>query len=108
MSTRESARETDVVVTRRGALRTALGAAVAGAVAQTPARAVADEGGGRYMSFEELEGRARAAYRAKDLDEAYDLLTRIIGMEPENGVWYERRAQVQVDLKRFQSAIVRR
>ena len=55
--------------------------------------------------FEELEARARTAYRAKRLDEAYDLLTRIIALEPENGQWYERRAQVLVDLKRFRAAV---
>ena len=49
--------------------------------------------------------RARTAYRAKRLDEAYDLLTRIIALEPENGQWYERRAQVLVDLKRFRAAV---
>ena len=64
---------------------------------------IVDTGG--YMSFEELEARARAAYRAKRLDEARDLLTRIIGMEPEDGTWRERRAQVLVDLKQFQAAI---
>ncbi len=64
---------------------------------------IVDTGG--YMSFEELEARARAAYRAKRLDEARDLLTRIIGMEPEDGTWRERRAQVLVDLKKFQAAI---
>lgn len=57
------------------------------------------------MPFEELEGRARAAYRGKRLDEAYDLLTRIIALEPEDGTWHERRAQVLVDLKRFQDAV---
>lgn len=51
------------------------------------------------------EGRARAAYRAKRLDEALDLLTRIIALEPEDGAWYERRAQVLVDLKRFEPAV---
>lgn len=34
-----------------------------------------------------------------------DLLTRIIALEPENGAWYERRAQVLVDLKRFEPAV---
>ena len=60
---------------------------------------------GGYMYFEELEARARAAYRGKRLDEAKDLLTRIIGMEPEDGTWRERRAQVLVDLKQFEAAI---
>ena len=69
----------------------------------TTAADIVDTGG--YMSFEELEARARAAYRAKRLDEARDLLTRIIGMEPEDGTWRERRAQVLVDLKQFQAAI---
>ena len=64
---------------------------------------IVDTGG--YMSFEELESRARAAYRGKRLDEAKDLLTRIIGMEPEDGTWRERRAQVLVDLKQFEAAI---
>ena len=64
---------------------------------------IVDTGG--YMSFEELEARARAAYRGKRLDEAKDLLTRIIGMEPEDGTWRERRAQVLVDLKQFEAAI---
>ena len=67
------------------------------------AAAIVDTGG--YMSFEELEARARAAYRGKRLDEAKDLLTRIIGMEPEDGTWRERRAQVLVDLKQFEAAI---
>ena len=57
------------------------------------------------LPFAELEGRARAAYRAKRLDEALALLTRIIALEPEDGTWYERRAQVLVDLKRFQPAV---
>ena len=56
-------------------------------------------------SFAELEARARAAYRAKRLDEALDLLTRIVALEPEDGQWYERRAQVLVDLKRFREAV---
>ena len=55
--------------------------------------------------FEELEARARTAYRAKRLEEAYDLLTRIIALEPDDGQWYERRAQVLVDLKRFRAAV---
>ena len=82
-----------------------LGAA-AGAAASAPAADAADivDTGG-YMSFEELEARARAAYRGKRLDEAKDLLTRIIGMEPEDGTWRERRAQVLVDLKQFEAAI---
>ena len=92
-------------VRRRGAL---LGAALslglgAPTAARSPARAAAtpitDE------AFAELEMRARTAYRAKRLDEAYALLTELHELEPENGQWLERRAQCLVDLKRFSDAI---
>jgi len=92
----------------KGGRRDVLAGCVAllSALALAPTATAADivDSGG-YMSFEELEARARAAYRAKRLDEARDLLTRIIGMEPEDGTWRERRAQVLVDLKQFQAAI---
>ena len=92
-------------VRRRGAL---LGAALslglgAPTAARSPARAAAtpitDE------AFAELEMRARTAYRAKRLDEAYALLTELHELEPEVGQWLERRAQCLVDLKRFSDAI---
>ena len=91
---------------RRRVLRTML-AAAATAVTVTsrgvpPAFAAAAT---EPMPFAELEGRALAAYRGKRLDEALDLLTRIISLEPDNGTWYERRAQVLVDLKRFKPAV---
>ena len=88
---------------RRGAL---LGAALfsgsARRTAAAPARAAAapvtDE------AFASLE-RARTAYRAKRLDEAYALLTELHELEPSGGQWLERRAQCLVDLKRFEDAI---
>ena len=49
--------------------------------------------------------RARTAYRAKRLDEAYALLTELHELEPNDGQWLERRAQTLVDLKRFEEAI---
>ena len=55
---------------------------------------------GRVVVRRARGARARA-YRSKRLDEALDLLTRIVALEPEDGQWYERRAQVLVDLKRF-------
>lgn len=56
-------------------------------------------------TFDALERRAKQSYYARDLDGALDALTRIIAMEPEEPVWRERRAQVLVDLKRFEDAI---
>ena len=48
---------------------------------------------------------AQATYRAKQLPAALDALTELISREPENAIWYERRGQVFVDLKRFQDAL---
>ena len=56
-------------------------------------------------AFASLEMRARTAYRAKRLDEAYALLTELHELEPSDGQWLERRAQCLVDLKRFEDAI---
>lgn len=56
-------------------------------------------------SFDELERRAKAAYNQRDLVTARDALTAIVDMEPNEPVWLERRAQVYVDLKRFEEAI---
>ena len=105
---RDAAADSDDDDEGKGGRRDVLAGCVAllSALALAPTATAADivDTGG-YMSFEELEARARAAYRAKRLDEARDLLTRIIGMEPEDGTWRERRAQVLVDLKQFQAAI---
>ena len=105
---RDAAADNDDDDKGKGGRRDVLAGCVAllSALALAPTATAADivDTGG-YMSFEELEARARAAYRAKRLDEARDLLTRIIGMEPEDGTWRERRAQVLVDLKQFQAAI---
>ena len=105
---RDAAADNDDDDEGKGGRRDVLAGCVAllSALALAPTATAADivDTGG-YMSFEELEARARAAYRAKRLDEARDLLTRIIGMEPEDGTWRERRAQVLVDLKQFQAAI---
>ena len=105
---RDAAADNDDDDEGKGGRRDVLAGCVAlfSALALAPTATAADivDTGG-YMSFEELEARARAAYRAKRLDEARDLLTRIIGTEPEDGTWRERRAQVLVDLKQFQAAI---
>ena len=89
---------------RRGALLGAalflgLGAPTAAAPARATAAPVTDE------AFASLEMRARTAYRAKRLDEAYALLTELHELEPSDGQWLERRAQCLVDLKRFEDAI---
>ena len=55
--------------------------------------------------FNALERVAKASYDARDLASSYDALTSIIAMEPNDGVWRERRAQVLVDMKRFREAI---
>lgn len=55
--------------------------------------------------FAQLELNARTAYRAKRLDEAYLYLTELHELEPNDGQWLERRAQVLVDLKRFKEAV---
>lgn len=91
-------------VPRRGALLGAalflgLGAPTAAAPARAAAAPVTDE------AFASLEMRARSAYRAKRLDEAYALLTELHELEPSDGRWLERRAQCLVDLKRFEDAI---
>ena len=91
-------------VPRRGALLGAalflgLGAPTAAAPARAAAAPVTDE------AFASLEMRARTAYRAKRLDEAYALLTELHELEPSDGRWLERRAQCLVDLKRFEDAI---
>eukprot|EP00241_Pyramimonas_parkeae_P007008 CAMPEP_0114252110 /NCGR_PEP_ID=MMETSP0058-20121206/15656_1 /TAXON_ID=36894 /ORGANISM="Pyramimonas parkeae, CCMP726" /LENGTH=318 /DNA_ID=CAMNT_0001366011 /DNA_START=263 /DNA_END=1220 /DNA_ORIENTATION=- len=52
-----------------------------------------------------LQVTAIQAYRAKDLDTALAQLDRISLLDPSNPVWYERRGQVKVDLKRFAEAI---
>ena len=97
---------------RRDALVSALTLLATAGASDLPAprRAWADVGGGGggggvYMPFEELESRARTAYREKRLEDALDYLTRIIALEPDDGQWYERRAQVLVDLKRFELAL---
>ena len=59
----------------------------------------------RDETFDELERRAKQSYYARDLDSALDALSRIIESEPNEPVWRERRAQVLVDLKRFEDAI---
>ena len=76
-----------------------LGAPMAAAPARAAAAPVTDE------AFASLEMRARTAYRAKRLDEAYALLTELHELEPSDGRWLERRAQCLVDLKRFEDAI---
>ena len=81
------------------ALFLGLGAPTAAAPARAAAAPVTDE------AFASLEMRARTAYRAKRLDEAYALLTELHELEPSGGRWLERRAQCLVDLKRFEDAI---
>jgi len=55
--------------------------------------------------FASLEMRARTAYRSKNLEEAFTLLTELHELEPNDGQWLERRGQVLVDLKRFKLAV---
>lgn len=55
--------------------------------------------------FNALEREAKAAYLRRDLTTAVERLTTIIDLEPTEPVWLERRAQVLVDLKRFNEAI---
>ena len=91
-------------VPRRGALLGAalslgLGAPTVAGAARAAAAPITDE------AFASLEMRARTAYRAKRLDEAYALLTELHELEPGDGQWLERRAQCLVDLKRFEEAI---
>ena len=57
------------------------------------------------FNFNTLERTAKQAYYQRDLPRAYEALTKIIAMEPDEAVWLERRAQVLVDLKRFRDAI---
>jgi tetratricopeptide (TPR) repeat protein len=47
----------------------------------------------------------QSSYEARDLDNALAALTEIVRREPANPIWYERRGQVFVDLKRFQEAL---
>ena len=54
---------------------------------------------------EDIAQRAIKAYSEKDLDRSYELYTQLIGLDPENPVWSERRGQVSVDAKRFEQAI---
>ena len=65
-------------------------------------------------AIEELASSARRAYNAKDLRGALRDLDSIIaeteqaggaGREDEIAVWYERRAQVKLDLKQFNESI---
>mmetsp|Transcript_25049 Transcript_25049/g.82072 ORF Transcript_25049/g.82072 Transcript_25049/m.82072 type:complete len:346 (+) Transcript_25049:947-1984(+) len=57
-------------------------------------------------TVEQLEVLAKRAYEARDLENADTFLSRIIALEPNEAVWRERRAQVRVDLKRFEAALV--
>ena len=55
--------------------------------------------------LEFLSQRAKEAYYTKNLPEALTLFDKIVEIEPSNPVWYERRAQVKLDLKDFQKSI---
>mmetsp|Transcript_31344 Transcript_31344/g.43483 ORF Transcript_31344/g.43483 Transcript_31344/m.43483 type:complete len:366 (-) Transcript_31344:67-1164(-) len=54
---------------------------------------------------EELQLEAIQAYRSRNLAKSEYLFNKIIDIDPENPVWYERRGQVKVDLKDFEGAI---
>ncbi len=55
--------------------------------------------------FSELEARAKASYQARDLPTALRCLDELVRREPAEPVWRERRAQVLLDLKRFDDAL---
>ena len=57
------------------------------------------------LPFDELEQRARAFYYRRELEDSLDALTELTRREPTTAVWRERRAQVLLDLKRFEDAI---
>ena len=96
---RATAPPTTTATTRRRLLANVAAAALAAARARD-ARALDGTD-----AFNALERAAKQAYYARDLPLAYDALTKIIAMEPDEPVWLERRAQVLVDLKRFRDAI---
>lgn len=64
-------------------------------------------GGGRGGGgeLEEAAARAREAYARRKLPEALSALDDAVALAPDEGVWYERRGQVQVDLKDFEAAL---
>jgi len=78
--------------------------AAASLVVVAPSRGVA-RAAADVDDFNALERTAKQAYYQRDLPRAYEALTKIIDMEPDEAVWLERRAQVLVDLKRFRDAI---
>lgn len=55
--------------------------------------------------FAELESRAKRAYAERRLEDALAALTELVQREPSEPVWRERRAQVYLDLKRFQDSL---
>jgi tetratricopeptide (TPR) repeat protein len=79
-------------------------AAAAASATLPPSRAAADEAL-RDASFDQVEAFAKTSYEARELDGALAALTEIIRREPQTPVWYERRAQVLVDLKQFAAAL---
>ena len=102
---------------RRGAL---LGLVSVGAAALGGAgRAAADGGAGAQagaplwaevkaaddVQLEALAARAKEAYASRQLPEALAALDEAIMTSPDDAVWYERRGQCLVDLKRFDEAL---
>jgi len=85
-------------LSRREGMLTALVAGVVSSFSSSDARA--DD-----IGTEELQVEAIQAYRARELPQALRLFDKIIALDPENPVWYERRGQVQLDLKNFNEAI---
>jgi tetratricopeptide (TPR) repeat protein len=57
------------------------------------------------LSFDEVEARAKASYRRRELDSSLDALSELVAREPLEPLWRERRAQVLLDLKRFEDSI---
>lgn len=105
-TTREMSSSDESDFSRRAVMRRATLALVSAACMQAARPALAayavpitDE------QFASLEMRARTAYRSKNLEEAFALLTELHELEPNDGQWLERRGQVLVDLKRFKLAV---
>ena len=67
--------------------------------------AVAEVKAADDVQLEALAARAKEAYASRQLPEALAALDEAIMTSPDDAVWYERRGQCLVDLKRFDDAL---
>ena len=70
---------------------------------EAPAAAVA--GALDESSLAALQADAATAFAAQDFPAAERALSSLIAAEPQNVAWFEGRAQVRVDAKRFEAAL---